>query len=151
MPTRTILQTFVSANKSDNYRCDSTRSDAHLSPPYACAYSHGELGRIVIHWSMLTLLQAAKRGGKPLLAVATEEGTLNIMDTTKRSDWDFGEYLALHPCPFLTFELQNHNEQPYCRMRMESSTSSGINQTISLRQLQATTQSPSHQFRVNFP
>ncbi|THH17614.1 hypothetical protein EW146_g3230 [Bondarzewia mesenterica] len=39
--------------------------------PYACSYTH-----------------AAKKGGTPLLAVATEQGSVQILDTSKRNDWD---------------------------------------------------------------
>ena len=34
----------------------------------------------------------AKMGGRPRLAVATEQGAVHILDTTKRKDWDFGEF-----------------------------------------------------------
>ncbi|KAJ6629249.1 WD40-repeat-containing domain protein [Mycena sp. CBHHK59/15] len=69
--TLPILQSFVSANKSDMFRCQSLFDDSFLTPPYACSYSH-----------------SAKSGGIPLLAVATEQGTLHIINTSKRKDWD---------------------------------------------------------------
>ncbi|KAF8639725.1 hypothetical protein AX17_000987 [Amanita inopinata Kibby_2008] len=69
--TRTILESFVSSHKSDVFKCQSTNENTYLTPPYACAYSH-----------------AAKTGGKPLLAVATEQGSVHVLDTTKREDWD---------------------------------------------------------------
>lgn len=34
---------------------------------------------------------AAKIGGTPLLAVATEEGSVHVLNTSKRMDWDPGE------------------------------------------------------------
>jgi denticleless len=40
--TRPILQSFVSSNKSDVYRCHSDDNNAFLSPPYACSYSNGK-------------------------------------------------------------------------------------------------------------
>ncbi|KDQ64764.1 hypothetical protein JAAARDRAFT_28403 [Jaapia argillacea MUCL 33604] len=69
--TRPILQSFVSSHKSDLYRCHSIRPDGCLTPPYACAYTNG-----------------AKRGESPLLAVATEQGTVHILDTSKRPHWE---------------------------------------------------------------
>ncbi|KAH9482588.1 Denticleless protein-like protein A [Psilocybe cubensis] len=66
-----ILQSFVSSNKSDVFKCHSVGGDTYLTPPYACSYSSD-----------------AKAGGKPLLAVATEQGTVHIFDTTRRKDWD---------------------------------------------------------------
>lgn len=35
---------------------------------------------------------AAKNGGTPHLAVATEQGSVHILDTSKRVDWDVGEH-----------------------------------------------------------
>lgn len=45
-----------------------------MTLPYACAYSH-----------------RAKQGGRSLLAVSTEQGTVHVLDTKKRNDWDVGE------------------------------------------------------------
>ncbi|CAL1701663.1 unnamed protein product [Somion occarium] len=42
-----------------------------MTLPYACEYSH-----------------EAKRGGLSLLAVSTEQGTVHILNTAKRRDWD---------------------------------------------------------------
>ncbi|KAF5369936.1 hypothetical protein D9758_001290 [Tetrapyrgos nigripes] len=69
--TRPILQSFVSSNKSDTFKCESIFTGGFLTPPYACAYSHG-----------------AKAGGLPLLAVATEQGSVHLLDTRARQDWD---------------------------------------------------------------
>ncbi|KAJ7507500.1 cell division cycle protein cdt2 [Mycena galericulata] len=69
--TLPILQSFVSSNKSDVFRCQSVLEDSFLTPPYACSYSH-----------------SARSGGNPLLAVATEQGTVYIINTSKRRDWD---------------------------------------------------------------
>ncbi|KAJ7179370.1 WD40-repeat-containing domain protein [Mycena filopes] len=81
--TLPILQSFVSSNKSDVFRCQSVLDGSFLAPPYACAYSH-----------------SARAGGTPLLAVATEQGTVYILNTAKRRDWD--------PEPVHT-TLQPHN------------------------------------------
>jgi denticleless len=40
-------------------------------------------------------LSGAKNGGTPLLAIATEQGTVHILDTTKRRDWDYGMALLV--------------------------------------------------------
>lgn len=40
--TRLILQSFVSSNKSDVFKCQSTDVNAYLTPPYACSYSHSK-------------------------------------------------------------------------------------------------------------
>ncbi|KAF8897332.1 WD40-repeat-containing domain protein [Infundibulicybe gibba] len=69
--TTHILESFVSSHKSDVFKCQSTDANTFLTPPYACSYTHG-----------------AKRGGPPLLAVATEQGTVNVFNTAKRDDWD---------------------------------------------------------------
>ncbi|KAJ7499178.1 WD40-repeat-containing domain protein, partial [Mycena latifolia] len=70
--TRPILQTFVSSNKSDVFRCQSVHGDiSFLAPPYVCSYSH-----------------SARSGGTPLLAVATEQGTIYVVNTSKRNNWD---------------------------------------------------------------
>ncbi|KAI0370197.1 WD40 repeat-like protein [Pilatotrama ljubarskyi] len=71
VPTRSLLQSFVSSNQSDIFRCHSVHEGLLVNIPYACSYSH-----------------AAKRGGRPHLAVATEQGSVDIIDTTKRDDWD---------------------------------------------------------------
>ncbi|THV05489.1 WD40 repeat-like protein [Dendrothele bispora CBS 962.96] len=69
--TRSILQSFVSSNKSDTFKCQSIDLSSFLTPPYACAYSHH-----------------SKSGGESLLAVATEQGSVHLIDTKKRRDWD---------------------------------------------------------------
>lgn len=69
--TQPILQSFVSSNKSDIFRCHSILDGSFLTPPYACSYSH-----------------SARSGGPPLLAVATEQGTVYVVNTSKRKDWD---------------------------------------------------------------
>lgn len=72
LPSRRILQSFVSSHKSDVYTCHSLTSSQFVTQPYACAYSNG-----------------AKRCDTSLLAVATEEGSVMILNTSKRQDWEF--------------------------------------------------------------
>lgn len=74
MPTRPILESFVSSNKSDVLKLHSIQNTSYMSPPYACSYSH-----------------ASKRGESSLLAVTTEEGVVHILDTSKRQEWDSGK------------------------------------------------------------
>ncbi|EAU84535.2 cell division cycle protein cdt2 [Coprinopsis cinerea okayama7 len=69
--TNPILRSFVSSHKADVFKCTSTNPDRYLTPPYACAYSN-----------------RSKHGTESLLAVADEEGTVTILNTTKRRDWD---------------------------------------------------------------
>lgn len=76
--TLPVLQSFVSSHKADVFKCLSVQPDRHLTPPYACAYSHG-----------------ARNGRTPYLAVAHEEGTVHIFNTSKRRDWDEGALHAL--------------------------------------------------------
>ena len=71
--TRSILRSFVSSDKADVFQCYSTDVNSFNTPPYACSYSHG-----------------AKHGGTPLLAVATEQGAVHVLNTTRRRDWDPG-------------------------------------------------------------
>ncbi|KAF9057288.1 WD40-repeat-containing domain protein [Panaeolus papilionaceus] len=65
------LKTFVSSNKADTYKCHSIQQDESLASVYTCSYSHG-----------------AKRDAKPMLALATEQGTVHVVDASKRKDWD---------------------------------------------------------------
>ncbi|GBE79403.1 hypothetical protein SCP_0206010 [Sparassis crispa] len=53
-----------------------------MTIPYSCAYSYG-----------------AKWGGTPLLAVATEQGSVHILDTSKRQEWDIdiSQRATFHP------------------------------------------------------
>ncbi|KAJ7638550.1 WD40 repeat-like protein [Roridomyces roridus] len=81
--TLPVLQSLVSSNKSDVFRCQSVLENSFLTPPYACSYSH-----------------SARSGGAPLLAVATEQGTVYVINTSKRNEWD--------PEPVYT-TLQPHN------------------------------------------
>ncbi|KAF8915812.1 WD40-repeat-containing domain protein [Mucidula mucida] len=67
--TRPILQSFVSSKRLDSYVCHA--ADLVLPPIYASSYSHG-----------------ARGGGKSLLAVATEHGFVQIMNTSHREPWD---------------------------------------------------------------
>ncbi|KAI0824619.1 WD40-repeat-containing domain protein [Trametes gibbosa] len=71
LPTRSVLQSFVSSNKSDIFRCQSIHDSVLVNIPYACSYSN-----------------AARRGAATHLAVATEQGTVDILTTSKRDDWD---------------------------------------------------------------
>ena len=41
--TLPILRSFVSSNKFDLFKCQSVGEDTYLTPPYACAFSHGTL------------------------------------------------------------------------------------------------------------
>ncbi|KAL5527271.1 hypothetical protein ACEPAG_6062 [Sanghuangporus baumii] len=71
LPTINILETFVSSNKADIFKCQAVESNSFLTPPYACSYSN-----------------ASKRGQTSTLAVATEQGTVDIINTIQRRDWD---------------------------------------------------------------
>ncbi|THH09051.1 hypothetical protein EW145_g2286 [Phellinidium pouzarii] len=71
LPTISILESFVSSNGADLFKCQSLDSNSFLTPPYACAYSN-----------------ASKRGQGSILAIATEQGTVDILSTAKRRDWD---------------------------------------------------------------
>ncbi|KAJ7117351.1 cell division cycle protein cdt2 [Mycena crocata] len=71
LSTLPILKSFVSSNKSDVFRCHSVLDNSFLSPPYACSYSN-----------------SARSGATHLLAVATEQGTVYIVNTAQRRDWD---------------------------------------------------------------
>lgn len=42
VPSRPILQSFVSSHRYDGFRCTSLAAHTFLTPPYACAYSHGK-------------------------------------------------------------------------------------------------------------
>nr|GAT53910.1 small monomeric GTPase [Mycena chlorophos]GAT53911.1 small monomeric GTPase [Mycena chlorophos] len=54
------------------FRCESVLDEPYFAPPYACCYSKG-----------------ARSGATPsLLAIATEQGTVHIVDTQQRCAWD---------------------------------------------------------------
>ncbi|KAH9843990.1 WD40-repeat-containing domain protein, partial [Rhodofomes roseus] len=65
------LQSFVSSHKSDVYNCHSVDETSYNTLPYACAYSH-----------------SAKSGQTPLLAIATEQGSIHVVNTRTRRDWE---------------------------------------------------------------
>lgn len=88
--TRPILQSFVSSNKSDLFKCQSTDMNAYLTPPYACSYTYSGFESPYC-LPLLILSIDAKKGGIPLLAVATEQGSVHIINTARRKDWDCGE------------------------------------------------------------
>jgi denticleless len=92
--TRPILQSFVSSLKTDIYACQSINTNTFLTPPYTCAYTHGQ-SPLSYHIEPSSFhFSAAKSGGLPLLAVATEEGTVQIINTSKRKPWDPGKYIG---------------------------------------------------------
>ncbi|KAI5894102.1 WD40 repeat-like protein [Schizophyllum commune H4-8] len=68
--TRPILQTFVSSSKTDVYTCRS-EDTGNVIPPYACEYTN-----------------KSRRGEESVLAVATEEGSVQIIKTAPRDPWD---------------------------------------------------------------
>ncbi|KAI0036069.1 WD40-repeat-containing domain protein [Vararia minispora EC-137] len=70
-PSRPLLNSFVSSASTDNFVCHSAAVDSFVTPPYACAYSY-----------------AARRGGVPHLAVATEQGSVYIWNTERRLSVD---------------------------------------------------------------
>lgn len=92
VPTRSALQTFVSSNKSDVFKCHSMYENMSVNIPYACSYSHGELQCIVDRLKRVNVdaYIAAKLGRVPHLAIATEQGTVDILNTSRRDDWDVG-------------------------------------------------------------
>lgn len=88
--TLRTLETFVSSNKADVFKCQAVDADSFLTPPYACAYSHGASNLQACFILYLTYIQASKKGQCSTLAVATEQGTVDILNTSKRRDWDPG-------------------------------------------------------------
>ena len=59
----------------------------------------------------------AKRGGTPHLAVATEQGTVHVLNTSERRDWDPGKTFSISlptvwTYPMLTLTLQSALEPP---------------------------------------
>lgn len=61
-----------------------------MTPPYACAYSYSKrIQRLNREFHPCYRL-GAKSCGVPLLAVATEEGSVSVLDTSKRREWDLG-------------------------------------------------------------
>ena len=93
VPSRLVLQSFVSSHRSDVFRCTSLADHTFVTPPYACAYSYGE--RICCPLYFHPCFQpGSKSCGTPLLAVATEEGSVSVLDTSKRHQWDSGKLIS---------------------------------------------------------
>lgn len=100
-----ILRSFVSSNKADTFKCVSANAESYLTPPYACAYSNRTYlfrGKPRIRRNRHV---GSKNAGASLLAVADEQGTVSIFDTTKRQDWDDSGLISwrynlthTHPC-----------------------------------------------------
>ena len=67
-------------------------SQSYLVPPYACAYSNGRFTCFYQRSTTYMGIKASKQGKQSVLAVATEEGTVDILNTSKRNDWDPGDY-----------------------------------------------------------
>lgn len=60
-----------------------------MTPPYACAYSYGK--KLNVKKDIHPCCRVDAKGcGVPLLAVATEEGTVSVLNTSQRHEWDFG-------------------------------------------------------------
>lgn len=90
VPSRFILQSFVSSHRSDGFRCSSLADHTFVTPPYACAYSYGKRIQRLNRESHSCYQIGAKGCGAPLLAVATEEGSVSVLNTSRRREWDFG-------------------------------------------------------------
>ena len=85
------------------YNCHSLDSTS-LIPPYACSFSNGTQNQpmfpVVTTFNLIPI--ASKRGQAHVLAVATEQGTVDLLDTSKRArDWDPGSPSSLVECFFL--------------------------------------------------
>jgi hypothetical protein len=61
-----------------------------MTVPYACSYSNGKPIHLAQGWVPDAQNLAAKAGGTPFLAVATEQGSIHLINTSKRRDWDVG-------------------------------------------------------------
>ncbi|KDE04858.1 hypothetical protein MVLG_04718 [Microbotryum lychnidis-dioicae p1A1 Lamole] len=68
---RPVLLDLVSSNEHHVVRCPSSRCDRILAYPFASKFSN-----------------AAKAGGKQILAIGDEEGGLTFIDASKQSQWD---------------------------------------------------------------
>ncbi|KAI5479845.1 hypothetical protein MNV49_002403 [Pseudohyphozyma bogoriensis] len=75
---RPHLTDLVSGNESQIFRCHSQHPIRTFAPPFALAFSKG-----------------AKAGGKQLLAVADEEGRINLIDAGRDSLWDAAHHNAI--------------------------------------------------------
>lgn len=72
------------------FRCSSLADHTFVTPPYACAYSHGKRTQRLSIEPHPCCLIGARGCGTPLLAVATEEGSVSFLNTSRRREWDFG-------------------------------------------------------------
>ena len=73
-----------------------------------------------------SIIIGAKRGALPLLAVATEQGCIHIINTSRRREWDFGASNALSLDSLLILYIQNFREKSFSHTLMASSMSNGI-------------------------
>jgi denticleless len=89
--SRPLLASFVSSHKTDVYRLHSRDDPVTPGLPFACAFTSGRNHPAnnyegISHFFLLD----AKRGGVAVLAVATQDGTVELLNVGKRRDWDFG-------------------------------------------------------------
>lgn len=69
----------------------------------------------------------AKRGGIPILAVAVQEGMIELLNVSKRRDWDLGPCASFfHIHVYRDLGEQSHNVQPSRSTLTPSSTSNGV-------------------------
>ncbi|KAK2462318.1 hypothetical protein APHAL10511_005624 [Amanita phalloides] len=77
---RIIFQSYISSHKSDVFKCESTNANTYLTPPYACAYTHGKSP------DPGDFLHSQLAQGKGQFIFSTP-----LLNTTKRRDWVPGE------------------------------------------------------------
>lgn len=83
------MESLVSHNQRDVYRCPSYRPTRDYAPPFACAFSKGEDLSVIVAFARIAFLTLcpteSKRGGKKVLAVSSEEGTVCFVDAEKKN------------------------------------------------------------------
>src|SRR6266576_2296550 len=61
VPTRIILQSYISSHKSDMFKCESANESTYLTPPYACSYTHSKPSDIYHHYRVLNVYFQPRR------------------------------------------------------------------------------------------
>ena len=94
--SRPMLASFVSSHKYDVYRLHARDDPIAPGLPFACAFTAGKNPSIQILYKhyLFSSHTDAKRGGVPILAVATQDGTVELLNVGKRQELDIGSYAS---------------------------------------------------------
>jgi hypothetical protein len=115
--TRSVLKSYVSSKTADVYKIFAPTNCSGFALPTCCAYSHGKFcSNGICSWYAICLDNEieAKRGLKPLLAVGTQCGIVEIINASKREPWEEGEFFCvLRISSFITHKYLSASSSNY--------------------------------------